>query len=166
MYGSAVIICKTVSNGFVLSCTIYKLLMDGRRVSMIHVHPMTCLMVVKLWSTNFVLVKKSCQSQYWINIKHSDWTVLEYETSIQRLYDRHVYRNGQLSKIYLNIVYTCITFFVGSSPDRVKPDYKIGICCFSPRHAAFRRKSKDWLARNQDNLSEWGDMSIRGLLFQ
>jgi len=22
------------------------------------------------------------------------------------------------------------------------------------------------LARNQDNVSEWGDMSIRGLLFQ
>jgi hypothetical protein len=28
------------------------------------------------------------------------------------------------------------------------------------------RKSKDWLARNQDDVSEWGDMSIRGLLFQ
>jgi hypothetical protein len=28
------------------------------------------------------------------------------------------------------------------------------------------RKSKDWLARNQDNVSEWGDISIRGLLFQ
>ena len=28
-------------------------------------------------------------------------------------------------------------------------DYKIGICCFSAKHAALRRKSKDWLARNQ-----------------
>ena len=27
-------------------------------------------------------------------------------------------------------------------------DYKIGICCFSAKHAALRRKSKDWLARN------------------
>jgi hypothetical protein len=45
-------------------------------------------------------------------------------------------------------------------------DYKIGICCFSAKHAALRRKSKDWLARNQDNVSEWGDMFIRGLLFQ
>jgi len=27
-------------------------------------------------------------------------------------------------------------------------------------------KSKDWLARNQDNVSEWGDMSTCGLLFQ
>ena len=44
-------------------------------------------------------------------------------------------------------------------------DYKIGICCFSTKHAALRRKSKDWFARNQDNVSEWSDMSIRGLLF-
>jgi hypothetical protein len=29
-------------------------------------------------------------------------------------------------------------------------DYEIGICCFSAKHAALRRKSKDWLARNQD----------------
>jgi hypothetical protein len=45
-------------------------------------------------------------------------------------------------------------------------DYKIGICCFSAEHVALRRKRKDWLARNQDNVSEWGDMFIRGLLFQ
>jgi hypothetical protein len=42
--------------------------------------------------------------------------------------------------------------------------YEIGVCCFSAKHAALRRKSKGWLARNQDNVSEWGDMSIRGLL--
>jgi hypothetical protein len=34
------------------------------------------------------------------------------------------------------------------------------------KHAALRRKDNDWLARNQDNVSEWGDMSIRGLLPQ
>ena len=45
-------------------------------------------------------------------------------------------------------------------------DYRIGMCCFSAKHAALRRKSKDWLARNQNNVSEWGDMSTRGLLFQ
>ena len=44
-------------------------------------------------------------------------------------------------------------------------DYKIGICCFSAKHAALRRKSKDWLPRNQNNVSEWSDMSHRGLLF-
>jgi hypothetical protein len=45
-------------------------------------------------------------------------------------------------------------------------DYKIGIRCFSAKHAALRRKNKDWLARNQDNVSEWSDMSIRGRLFK
>ena len=33
-------------------------------------------------------------------------------------------------------------------------DYEIAICCFSAKHAALRRKSKDWLAWNQDNVSE------------
>jgi hypothetical protein len=45
-------------------------------------------------------------------------------------------------------------------------DFNISICCFSAKHAALRRKSKDWLARNQNNVIEWSDMSIRGLLFQ
>ena len=45
-------------------------------------------------------------------------------------------------------------------------DYKIGICCFSVNHAALRRKSKDWSARNQNNVSEWSEMSTSGLLFQ
>jgi hypothetical protein len=45
-------------------------------------------------------------------------------------------------------------------------DYNIGICCFSAKHAALRSKSKDWLAWNQNNVSEWSDISIRGLLFQ
>ena len=44
--------------------------------------------------------------------------------------------------------------------------HEISICCFSAKHAAIRRKSKDWLVRNQDNVSEWGDMYIHGLLFQ
>ena len=45
-------------------------------------------------------------------------------------------------------------------------DYKIGVCCFSAKHTALRRKSEGWLARNQGNVSEWGDMSINELLFQ
>jgi hypothetical protein len=38
-------------------------------------------------------------------------------------------------------------------------DYKIAICCFSAKHAELRRKCKDWLDWNQDNVSEWSDMS-------
>ena len=42
---------------------------------------------------------------------------------------------------------------------------KIDICCFSGKHAALKRKSKDWSARDKDNVCELGDMSIRALLF-
>ena len=45
-------------------------------------------------------------------------------------------------------------------------DNKIGICCFSAKHTTLRRKSKDWLTLNQNNVSKWSDMSTRGLLFQ
>ena len=45
-------------------------------------------------------------------------------------------------------------------------DYDIGICCFSTKYVALRRKSKDWLARDKNNVSEWSCMSTHGLLFQ
>jgi hypothetical protein len=45
-------------------------------------------------------------------------------------------------------------------------DLKIGICCFSAKHAALRRMSKDWLARNHINVSEWCELSTRELLRQ
>ena len=54
----------------------------------------------------------------------------------------------------------------GFKPRSGYKDYKIGIFCFSAKHAALRRKSKNWLARNQNNVSGWSDMSTRGLLFQ
>jgi hypothetical protein len=45
-------------------------------------------------------------------------------------------------------------------------DNEIDMCCSSAKYAALRRKSNDWLARNQNNVSVWSDMSTRGLLFQ
>ena len=45
-------------------------------------------------------------------------------------------------------------------------DNKIGICCFSAKHTTLRRKSKDWLTLNLNNVSKWSDMFTRGLLFQ
>jgi hypothetical protein len=38
-------------------------------------------------------------------------------------------------------------------------DYRIGMCCFSAKSAALRWKSKVWLARNQNNMSELSDIS-------
>jgi hypothetical protein len=61
-----------------------------------------------------------------------------------------------------------VSVLASSAVDRVfeprsgqTKDHKIVMCCFSARHAALRRKSKDLLARNQDNVSKWGGMSIR-----
>jgi len=45
-------------------------------------------------------------------------------------------------------------------------DYKIDICCFSAKHVELRRKRKDWLVWNQDNVSQWSDMSIFRQLLQ
>ena len=45
-------------------------------------------------------------------------------------------------------------------------EYKIGICCFSTKHEALKSKSKDWLARNQKNVSGWSDISTRVQMFQ
>jgi len=43
---------------------------------------------------------------------------------------------------------------------------KIGICCFSTKHAALMHTSKDFLDWNHDNVFKWSDMSTHGLLFQ
>ena len=44
-----------------------------------------------------------------------------------------------------------------------KLDYKIGIYCL---YCFSTSKHADWFVRNRDNVSECGDKSIRGLLFQ
>ena len=41
--------------------------------------------------------------------------------------------------------------------------YKIGICWFSAKHAALRRKRKDWFALNHENVYERSVMTTQGL---
>ena len=43
--------------------------------------------------------------------------------------------------------------------------YEISICCFSAKHTALLR-SKDWLAYDQDNVSDWRACLASELLFQ
>ena len=38
--------------------------------------------------------------------------------------------------------------------------YKIGICCFSAKHATLKSKSKDNFAWNQNNVSKRSNMSV------
>ena len=46
-------------------------------------------------------------------------------------------------------------------------DYIIGICCLFANHpATVAFKNKDWLARNQDNVSKLSDILTRGLVCQ
>jgi len=69
--------------------------------------------------------------------------------------------DGNKSGIFLNCISGIMVSWLASSAiDRgFKPrsgqtkDYKIGLCCFSTKHAALRRKSKDWLDQNQANVS-------------
>jgi hypothetical protein len=52
-----------------------------------------------------------------------------------------------------------------SRSDQTK-NIKLILVDSSRKHTSLRRKIKDWLARNQDNVTEWGDMSIHRLFFQ
>ena len=82
-----------------------------------------------------------------------------------------------LNNILLYNIFNCIggamVFVVASSAvDRgfehrsgQTKDYNIDISCFSANYAALRSQGIDWSARNQNNVFEWGDISIRGLLF-
>jgi len=46
-------------------------------------------------------------------------------------------------------------------------DYKLVFTSQLKNHAALRsKKSKDWFARNQDNVSKWSDIFSNALLFQ
>ena len=61
-----------------------------------------------------------------------------------------------------------ISVFASSAVDRgFEPqsgqtkDCKIGICYFSAKNTILRRKSKDWLARYQDDVYEWGQHVFR-----
>ena len=63
------------------------------------------------------------------------------------------------------VMVSVLTLWV-RAPVGLNQRFQFGICCFSAKHTALRRKSKNWLARNQNNVSEWCDMSTRVLLFQ
>jgi len=45
-------------------------------------------------------------------------------------------------------------------------DYKIGIYCFSAKHASLNSKNTKGLPQNQDSVSEWSDLSTCELFFQ
>ena len=80
--------------------------------------------------------------------------VLKLPVNLQSITQPHPWHNGKRARLHC-----------GRSWVQTK-DNTIGICCFSAKHAALRRNIKYWMARNQGNALEWGDMSISGSLFQ
>ena len=97
-----------------------------------------------------------CNSQ-----KPNNWNNV-YQITIQSMYMQFKITHSD------HIGGVIVIVFASSTVDRVfEPRsgqtkvYKIGICCFSD--VGLRRKSKYWLARNQNNLSEWSDMSTHRL---
>jgi hypothetical protein len=62
------------------------------------------------------------------------------------------------------LLYMAVPFEYHWWPQQTK-DYKIGICCLSAKHIVLR-KNKEWLALNQDNVSEWSDLLPHRLFFQ
>ena len=73
----------------------------------------------------------------------------------------------------MDIYGVMIGMFASNVVDRVfetrsgqTKDNAVGMCCFSAKHAILRKKNKHRLALNQDNVSDWSDISIRILFFQ
>ena len=42
---------------------------------------------------------------------------------------------------------------------RQTKEYEIVICGFTTKYASLKRKCKEWLPLDQDNVSEWSDIS-------
>jgi hypothetical protein len=60
-----------------------------------------------------------------------------------------------------------VSVFVSSVQVKPKTIFFLNWCLLlHAKHAALRKKSKDWLTWNQNNVSEWGDKSIHELLFR
>ena len=88
-------------------------------------------------------------------------------SSIIRLLDNYVWlRTNRIGGVMVSVVASSVGDREFESHSDQTKHYNIGICCFSSKRASLKRKTKDWMARNQDNVSEWSDMSIGGLLFQ
>jgi hypothetical protein len=77
-----------------------------------------------------------------------------------------VYNDGNcISGIMVSVLASSVVVREFESQSGQTKDYKTGICCISNKHVALRRKSKCWLARNQNNVSEWSDIPTADCCF-
>ena len=99
----------------------------------------------------------------YVHVKNWNW--LFYCSNIAKsenamLYTGNLYRNGFMQRVNVSPLFLFplnpVISWKWTENSLVWLEYisvlclKIDICCFSAKHAALRRKSKDWLARNQN----------------
>jgi hypothetical protein len=94
-----------------------------------------------------------CESvQY--NILHNDFTSCMGVVSVKYSAPRFQLMSNGIGGVIVSVI-------TSSAVDRgfelrsgQAKGYDIGICCFFAKHAALSKKTKDWLSRNQNNVSE------------
>ena len=94
-----------------------------------------------IFCVNFVTVILSRQ----INISRQSCNCCSYALSLCNVIDE--------TTMVTVLVLSLVDRGFERRSDQAK-DYKIVICCFSSNHAALKRKNGDWLAQNQDNVSD------------
>ena len=72
------------------------------------------------------------------------------------MYLMHLVSVNRSSGVMVSVLTSSVVDRVFKSWSGQTKDYEIGICCFSAKHTALRRKNKDGLAQNQNNVSKVG----------
>jgi hypothetical protein len=117
-------------------------------------HHIRCPKRVLKKQPEFKVVCMNFWHPYWDLLKGSLYVMLfELDLISYKLYQ------------WCNSEHACLQYIMDPWSCQSK-DYEICICCFSAKNSVLRSKSKDWLARNQDNVPKWDNMSICRQLFQ
>ena len=85
---------------------------------------------------------------------------------ISKSYSHFSYKHNRIDGVIFSVLASSVVDRGFEPMSGQTKYYNIGIWCFFAKQAALRRKNKDLLVRNQDNVSDWSDMTTCGLLFQ
>ena len=100
-------------------------------------------------------------------VNQADWSKICFQIKYGSVIIVSIQLHNRTGGVMVSVLaFECDRSWIRAPSGQTK-DYEIGICCFSTKNSALRSRSKDWLDRNQDNVSKWSDMSMtHGLLFQ
>jgi hypothetical protein len=98
----------------------------------------------------FALCVSRDNTTFYTTISHHVWESCQYNISAPRF---QLMSNGIGDVIVSVITSSAVDRGFQLRSGQTK-GYEIGICCFFAKHAALSKKTKDWLSRNQNNMSE------------